>query len=142
MGVGFAADLVVCVALGIDMFDCVFPTRTARFGCALVHSGQLNLRNKKYALDMRPIDDQCYCSTCKTYTRSYLHHIAGIEAVASSLLTIHNVTYQLRLMSEMRDAIKQNKFPEYVKNFMHTHFENEKIPKWIKDSLHAVNIDI
>lgn len=118
MGVGFAADLVVCVALGIDMFDCVFPTRTAvsilytytfnsklilkqttiflqRFGCALVRQGQLNLKQSKYALDMKPIDDECECSTCKTYTRSYLHHIATFEAVSSSLLSIHNVAFQV-----------------------------------------------
>lgn len=95
MGVGFAADLVVCVALGIDMFDCVFPTRTARFGCALVRSGQLNLKQAKYALDRRPIDERCGCTTCRDYTRSYLHHIVTAEPVACSLLSIHNVYFQV-----------------------------------------------
>ncbi|XP_021921474.1 queuine tRNA-ribosyltransferase catalytic subunit isoform X3 [Zootermopsis nevadensis] len=67
MGVGFAVDLVVCCALGVDMFDCVFPTRTARFGCALTCSGQLNLKQKKYAKDFQPIDEGCDCSTCERY---------------------------------------------------------------------------
>lgn len=95
MGVGFAADLVVCVALGIDMFDCVFPTRTARFGCALVRTGQLNLKQAKFELDRRPISERCGCTTCRDYTRSYLHHIVTVEPVACSLLSIHNVYYQV-----------------------------------------------
>ncbi|XP_055377842.1 queuine tRNA-ribosyltransferase catalytic subunit [Condylostylus longicornis] len=140
MGVGFAADLVVCVALGIDMFDCVFPTRTARFGCALIYSGQLNLKHKKYALDHKPIDADCKCSTCKTYTRSYLHHIVTVEPVACSLLSIHNIAFQLKLMDDMREAIKQDKFPDFVKKFMYLHFEGREIPGWIHDALAAVNI--
>ncbi|XP_037953856.1 queuine tRNA-ribosyltransferase catalytic subunit [Teleopsis dalmanni] len=142
MGVGFAADLVVCVALGIDMFDCVFPTRTARFGCALVHSGQLNLKQKKYENDMCPIDENCICSTCKTYTRSYLHHIATVESVSCSLLSVHNIAFQLRLMREMREAIQRDQFPQYVKDFMAKYFVNETIPKWIIEALAAVNIDL
>lgn len=162
MGVGFAADLVVCVALGIDMFDCVFPTRTARFGCALVESGQLNLKHKKYALDMRPIDDKCHCSTCKSYTRSYLHHIATMEAVSSSLLSIHNVAYQvrleasrkyeirsniaplsqLRLMADIRQSITEDRFPDFIKKFMSAHYEGRKVPQWIQDALAAVNVQL
>lgn len=142
MGVGFASDLVVCVALGVDMFDCVFPTRTARFGCALVDSGQLNLKQQKYALDVRPIDENCHCSTCKMYTRSYLHHIATVEPVASSLLSIHNVAYQLRLMNGMREAIKRDEFPQFVKEFMKKHFGGDPIPEWIIDALKAVKIDL
>ncbi|XP_058976258.1 queuine tRNA-ribosyltransferase catalytic subunit-like [Musca domestica] len=142
MGVGFAADLVVCVALGIDMFDCVFPTRTARFGCALVMEGQLNLKNKKYALDLRPIDEDCECSTCKLYTRSYLHHIATIESVSCSLLSVHNIAFQLRLMRTMRKAIEQDQFPAFVKDFMSKHFVDEPVPKWIREALTAVNIQL
>ncbi|KAG4071954.1 hypothetical protein HA402_006115 [Bradysia odoriphaga] len=142
MGVGFAADLVVCVALGIDMFDCVFPTRTARFGCALVREGQLNLKQAKYALDMKPIDDGCTCTTCKTYTRSYLHHIATFEAVSCSLLSVHNVAFQLRLMSDIRESIKENKFPEFVKKFMKQQFADGVVPKWIIDALSKVGISL
>nr|XP_014089183.1 queuine tRNA-ribosyltransferase catalytic subunit [Bactrocera oleae] len=142
MGVGFAADLVVCVALGIDMFDCVFPTRTARFGCALVNTGQMNLKNKKYENDMRPIDDECECSTCSRYTRSYLHHIAAMEAVSCSLLSIHNVAYQLRLMRSMREAIQRDQFPQYICDFMAKHFEGELVPLWIREALKAVNVEL
>lgn len=142
MGVGFAADLVVCVALGIDMFDCVFPTRTARFGSALVMSGQLNLKQKKYALDMRPIDEDCQCSTCKLYTRSYLHHVVTVESVACSLLSVHNIAFQLRLMRQMREAIERDEFPQYVRSFMAVHYAHEAVPKWIREALAAVNIEL
>ncbi|XP_067615844.1 queuine tRNA-ribosyltransferase catalytic subunit [Eurosta solidaginis] len=142
MGVGFAADLVVCVALGIDMFDCVFPTRTARFGCALVNTGQLNLKNKKYENEMIPIDEECECSTCRAYTRSYLHHIATSESVSCSLLSVHNVAYQLRLMREMRNAIEHGRFPNFIFDFMTKHFEGEPAPLWIREALKSVNIDL
>ena len=95
MGVGFAIDLVVCTALGCDVFDCVYPTRTARFGAALIDKGQINLKKSQYKEDFRKIDDECTCSTCQTYTRAYLHTIAGDEATASTLISIHNVAYQV-----------------------------------------------
>lgn len=142
MGVGFACDLVVCVALGIDMFDCVFPTRTARFGCALVREGQLNLKQKKYALDPEPIDKNCKCTTCQSYSRAYLHHIVTVETVACSLLTVHNVAYQLKLMSDIREAIQSQKYPEFVKDFMKTQYKDKEVPKWIVDALNAVNINL
>ncbi|EDX03315.1 GD23082 [Drosophila simulans] len=141
-GRGFCGGSGVCVALGIDMFDCVFPTRTARFGCALVDSGQLNLKQPKYKLDMEPIDKDCDCSTCKRYTRSYLHHIATNESVSSSLLSIHNVAYQLRLMRSMREAIQQDEFPKFVADFMARHFKAEPVPAWIREALSAVNIQL
>lgn len=140
MGVGFASDLVVCVALGIDMFDCVFPTRTARFGCALVRSGQLNLRQKKYEDDLTPIDENCNCSTCKTYTKAYIHTVIN-EPIMCSLITIHNVSFQLQLMRDMRTAIEQDKFPDFVKTFIAEAYTEEK-PKWIVDALKSVNIEI
>uniref|UniRef100_A0A1B0CDF0 Queuine tRNA-ribosyltransferase catalytic subunit 1 n=1 Tax=Lutzomyia longipalpis TaxID=7200 RepID=A0A1B0CDF0_LUTLO len=142
MGVGFAADLVVCVALGIDMFDCVFPTRTARFGCALVRSGQLNLKQKTFAKDLRPIDETCLCSTCKSYTRAYLHHIVTLEPVACSILTVHNVAFQLRLMSEIREAIVKDDFPNFIRNFMKEHFAGRDVPQWIVDALKSVNVEL
>ncbi|XP_070491938.1 queuine tRNA-ribosyltransferase catalytic subunit [Chironomus tepperi] len=140
MGVGFASDLIVCVALGIDMFDCVFPTRTARFGCALVRTGQLNLRQQKYECDLTPIDEKCGCSTCKTYTKAYIHAVIN-EPIMCSLLTIHNVYFQLQLMRDMRDAIENDKFPEFVKTFMDELYPEEK-PKWIVDALKSVNVDL
>uniref|UniRef100_A0A6M2DJM0 Queuine tRNA-ribosyltransferase catalytic subunit 1 n=1 Tax=Xenopsylla cheopis TaxID=163159 RepID=A0A6M2DJM0_XENCH len=142
MGVGFAADLVVCVALGVDMFDCVFPTRTARFGCALVRSGQLNLKHKKFSRDFEPIDKNCTCTTCKNYTRAYIHNIVTVETVACHLLSIHNVAFQLQLMKDIRESIKNNQFEKFVKDFMEEHFKGREYPDWIVDSLKAVNIDL
>lgn len=96
MGVGFAIDLVVCSALGCDLFDCVFPTRTARFGCGLVDDGQLHLRKKVFAVDDNPIDTECTCFTCKTYSRAYLHMVFNSDEVTGcSLLSIHNVAFQV-----------------------------------------------
>lgn len=99
MGVGFAVDLVVCSALGVDMFDCVFPTRTARFGCALLMTGQINLKKKLYAKDMSPIDSDCDCNTCQNYTKAYLHGVVTDLPVACHLLTEHNLAFQLRYKS-------------------------------------------
>ncbi|KRY47945.1 Queuine tRNA-ribosyltransferase [Trichinella britovi] len=94
MGVGFAVDLLVCVALGMDMFDCVFPTRTARFGRALIPGGSLNLKKAKYSTDFKSIQEGCDCYTCKTFTRSYLCCVAVHETIGCHLITIHNLHYQ------------------------------------------------
>ncbi|KAL3267393.1 hypothetical protein HHI36_011522 [Cryptolaemus montrouzieri] len=142
MGVGFATDLVVCCALGVDMFDCVFPTRTARFGCGLVMNGQLNLRSKKYEKDFKPIDEECECDTCQKYTRAYLHCIVTVIPVACHLLTIHNVTFQLRLMKGIRNSITQGNFPKFVADFMLKNYPDKNYPKWIKESLSTVNINL
>nr|CAD7453407.1 unnamed protein product [Timema tahoe] len=147
MGVGFAADLVVCCALGVDMFDCVFPTRTARFGCALVNTGQLNLKRKMYMQDFEPIDSDCGCSTCKRYTKAYLHSIVTAETVGCHLLTVHNVAYQaskilLRLMKSIQESIKKQEFPEFVQKFMEVLYPDKKYPQWIVDSLASVNIEL
>lgn len=113
-----------------------------RFGCALVETGQICLKNKEFAMDHRPIDENCTCSTCKTYTRSYLHHIVKKEAVASSILSVHNIAYQLNLMLEMRKSILEDTFPKFVKEFMKTMYENREVPIWIVDALKAVNVDL
>ncbi|XP_063423142.1 queuine tRNA-ribosyltransferase catalytic subunit 1-like [Mytilus trossulus] len=142
MGVGFAVDLVVCAALGCDMFDCVFPTRTARFGSALVPSGQLNLKSKIFSSDFRPIDDQCKCSTCQNYTRAYLHTIVTNETVACHLLSVHNVAYQLNLMKCVHDSIKEDKFPQFIKAFFVQQFPNKDFPQWAIDALDSVNVKL
>ncbi|KAK5645694.1 hypothetical protein RI129_004158 [Pyrocoelia pectoralis] len=142
MGVGFAVDLVVCSALGVDMYDCVFPTRTARFGCALVMKGQLNLKQKVYKTDLNPIDKDCDCSTCKTYTRAYLHHIATIHTISCHLLTVHNVAFQLRLMKNIHESIKENKFVKFVENFMANLHPDKDYPSWVVDALETVGIEL
>jgi len=140
MGVGHAVDLVVCVALGVDMFDCVFPTRTARFGVALVPTGALRLKKAQFATDTAPIDSDCTCFTCKTHTRAFLHTIVTRETVACHYLTMHNVAYQLRLMQGIRDAITTDTFPAFIQSFMDTMYPDKKFPSWAVDALSSVGV--
>ncbi|XP_063902650.1 queuine tRNA-ribosyltransferase catalytic subunit [Zophobas morio] len=142
MGVGFAEDLVVCCALGVDMFDCVFPTRTARFGCALTRKGQLNLKKEQFKKDFRPIDENCPCNTCKNYTRAYLSGIVTVLPVACHLLTEHNIVFQMNLMKDIRQSITKGKFPDFVRDFMLQVYPTKNYPSWIIDSLSAVNIKL
>lgn len=142
MGVGVAIDLVVCVALGIDMFDCVFPTRTARFGCALKNSGQLNLKQKKYETDLQPIDKECPCTTCQNYTRAYLHCIVTAETVACHLISVHNIAYQMRLMRNIRKSIEEGTFPQFVNDFINQAYPTGNVPQWVINSLSSVGIKL
>jgi queuine tRNA-ribosyltransferase len=106
MGVGKPADLVGAVKRGVDMFDCVLPTRSGRTGQAFTRSGALNLRNARHADDTAPLDADCRCSACTGFSRAYLHHLVKSgEILASMLLTAHNLTYYADLMSAMRKAI-------------------------------------
>lgn len=91
---------------------------------------------------MNPIDKDCHCTTCQTYTRSYLHHIATIETVSCSLLSIHNVAFQLKLMGNIRESITKDEFPQFVKQFMKEHFDDKQVPKWIVEALNKVNITL
>ncbi|KAI8973561.1 tRNA-guanine(15) transglycosylase-like protein [Mycotypha africana] len=145
MGVGYAEDLVVCVALGVDMFDCVFPTRTARFGNALTMYGTLSLKSGKYSTDFGPIEEGCDCSTCKNYTRSYVHMVVTTkDTVGCHLVSIHNTAFQLRLMRNMREAIIKDEFPAWIKQFFHNYFggDKAKYPQWSINALQSVGVDL
>lgn len=144
MGVGYATDLIVCVALGIDMFDCVYPTRTARFGNALVRSGSLSLKQKKYERDFTPIDPDCKCLTCQKYTRAYIHSLIARDTVGCHLITIHNINYQLSLMREIRDSIIRDEFPSFVQRFLRDMFGDDKAnyPEWMIKAFESVKIII
>ncbi|NXQ31484.1 TGT ribosyltransferase, partial [Alaudala cheleensis] len=143
MGVGYATDLVVCVALGCDMFDCVFPTRTARFGSALVPWGSLQLKNQKFAKDFRPIDADCGCPTCLRYSRAYLHALLRSNTAALHLLTLHNVAYQMQLMGSIRESILGQRFPEFVREFMGRMYGGRGgPPAWAREALEAVGITL
>jgi len=121
MGVGKPQDLVEAVKRGIDMFDCVMPTRNARNGHLFTHNGVIKIRNKQYELDTRPLDEDCDCYTCQHYSRSYLRHLdKAHEILGSHLNTIHNIYYYEELMKTMREAIEQQRFPEFVKQFYET----------------------
>lgn len=141
MGVGYAVDLVICVALGVDMFDCVFPTRTARFGTALTKYGGLSLKQSQFETDFAPISEDCPCFTCQNYTRAYLHSIIQKETTACHLLTIHNLAYQLNLMRQVRQSITEDRFPDFIVQFLHDLYgKSEDIPQWVKDALMQFDI--
>eukprot|EP01012_Entosiphon_sulcatum_P056589 TRINITY_DN80283_c0_g1_i1.p1 TRINITY_DN80283_c0_g1~~TRINITY_DN80283_c0_g1_i1.p1 ORF type:complete len:390 (+),score=52.51 TRINITY_DN80283_c0_g1_i1:274-1443(+) len=139
MGVGYPEDLVVCSALGVDMFDCVFPCRTARFGTALTSFGRLHLKSSELAKDFDPLDPDCTCFVCKTYTRSYLHSTLREEATCS-LVTYHNLHYLKHLMASLREAIINNNLPQFVQVFMRKYFGSKEYPQWIRDALNHVKI--
>ena len=118
MGVGTPSDLVEGVSLGIDMFDCVMPTRNARNGYLFTSVGVIKIRNAKYKKDTKPLDQDCTCSTCLNYSRAYLHHLQKTnEIIGSRLNTLHNLHYYLELMRSMREAIENNLFEEFRKIF-------------------------
>ncbi|KAH7324601.1 queuine tRNA-ribosyltransferase [Stachybotrys elegans] len=148
MGIGYPEDLVVSVALGADMFDCVWPTRTARFGNAITKRGMVNIRNAQYAKDFNPIEPGCGCMCCRPeggmgITRAFVHHNASKETVAAHLLTIHNVWYQLNLMREVRESIIEDRFPQYVKQFFAgLHEDKTKYPEWAVTALRGVGVDL
>ncbi|MDG1850499.1 MAG: tRNA guanosine(34) transglycosylase Tgt, partial [Gammaproteobacteria bacterium] len=118
MGVGTPADLVQAVQYGVDMFDCVMPTRNARNAYLFTSKGLLKLRNSRYRDDLNPIDENCDCYTCKTFSRSYLHHMDKCkEMLGAQLNTIHNLHYYQKLMRDLRSAIEQGTLADFAKSF-------------------------
>ena len=118
MGVGTPEDLVAGVSKGIDMFDCVMPTRNARNGWLFTRYGDVKIRNSKYKDDLRPLDPTCNCYACRNFTRAYLHHLQKVnEILGARLNTIHNLHYYLNLMQEMRDALDEDRFEEWKAKF-------------------------
>ncbi|MEN2498535.1 MAG: hypothetical protein MHMPM18_002821 [Marteilia pararefringens] len=146
MGVGYMIDQLLGVALGADMFDCVFPTRTARFGNALTLEETVNLKKSIYATDCRPICEYCECYTCSSgYTRAFLHYSLG-EVATKSLITIHNLYYHHNcFIKKMHEAIDANKFVEFAADCLIRHFTSkDKIPEYVYhcfDDILKVNID-
>ncbi|HVO06754.1 MAG TPA: tRNA guanosine(34) transglycosylase Tgt [Burkholderiaceae bacterium] len=118
MGVGTPEDLVDGVACGVDLFDCVMPTRNARNGHLFTRFGDLRLRNARYKNDARPIDESCACHTCAHFSRAYLHHLDRCgEMLAPMLTSIHNLHFYLHMMGEMRAAIEQQRFAAWRAQF-------------------------
>lgn len=118
MGVGTPADIVHAVAQGVDMFDCVLPTRNARNGWLFTRNGVIKLRNSQYRLDTAPPDEQCGCYTCRHFSRAYLHHLQRInEILGARLNTLHNLHYYQELMGGIRSAIAAGRFEEFTQGF-------------------------
>lgn len=119
MGVGTPDCIVEAVNLGVDMFDCVFPTRVARNGTAMIPEGRLVVRNAIYAEDFRPIDERCSCYTCRNFSRAYIRHLFKAEELfALRLLTIHNLHFLLEFTRQIREAIANDTFPELRERFL------------------------
>jgi len=119
MGVGRPQDLVEAVAAGVDMFDCVMPTRNARNGTLFTSEGKVHIKRSQYRRDARPLDENCPCETCRLYSRAYLRHLfVSGEILASRLHTIHNLTYYLQLMERMRQAIEEGRFDPFRREFL------------------------
>jgi queuine tRNA-ribosyltransferase len=118
MGVGKPSDLIEGVRRGVDMFDCVLPTRNARNGYLFVNDGIVRIRNKKYKNDLSVLDKTCACYTCQNYSRAYLHHLDRCnEILGARLNTIHNIYYYQNFMNELRVSIKKNKFNQFSEDF-------------------------
>jgi queuine tRNA-ribosyltransferase len=118
MGVGTPEDIVAGVQSGIDMFDCVMPTRNARNGWLFTRLGDIKIRNARHRLDTRPLDPECACHTCRHFSRAYLHHLQRAnEILGARLNTIHNLHYYLTLATELRTAIAEGTLDAYVQGF-------------------------
>ncbi len=125
MGVGEPADIFEGIERGIDMFDCVLPTRLARHGNAFTPNGKINLKNLKYKEDFEPIDNHCDCYTCKHYSKAYIRHLfVSKEALGGRLLSIHNIRFLIKLTENIRKSIKKNQFLDYKKEFL-TKYNNK-----------------
>ena len=146
MGVGFSIDMLICIALGVDMFDCVYPTRTARFGSALIRSGQkLNLKNGDNANDFDVIEKSCDCATCLSGpSRAYIHQLmkSGNE-VGCHLISTHNIRFQLRFMGRIREAIGRDEFIPFCENVLADFYGNKQnYPDWVVSAFNLLGIDI
>ncbi|MHB8055262.1 MAG: tRNA guanosine(34) transglycosylase Tgt, partial [Candidatus Aminicenantales bacterium] len=121
MGMGYFSDILEAVERGVDLFDCVLPTRNARNGSLFTRRGVVAIKNKKYADDLRPVDEDCSCPTCRRYSRAYLRHLYERKEIASAVLnTIHNLHFYLDFFAEMRQSIQSHSFQRFKLNQMNT----------------------
>ncbi len=129
MGVGKPDDIVGAVARGIDMMDCVLPSRSGRTGQVFTRTGVVNIKNARHQNDPRPLDENCGCPACQNYSRAYLHHVfRSQEIISSMLLTWHNLRYYQDLMDGMRDAIEQDRFADFEADFHRTRAQGDIDP--------------
>lgn len=128
MGVGSPDCLIEGVIRGIDMFDCVWPTRIARNGTVMTSNGKLVVRNSIYKDDLRPLDEQCNCYACRNFSRAYIRHLFNVgEILAARLATIHNLHFLAQLMSDIREAIRENKLLEFRNEFFARYYKQETL---------------
>lgn len=141
MGVGYPVDIIICCVLGADQFDCVYPTRTARFGTALTSRGNVAVHKRVMATQYVPLDDQCSCKVCARYTRAFLHRVSK-RALGCKLLTYHNIHYLMRLLDGFRAAVASKRVSEFIKAFFAGYYPDRTIPQWCLDALQAKGIHL
>jgi len=126
MGVGKPDDLIGAVKRGVDMFDCVLPTRSGRTGQAFTSRGTVNIKNARHILDQRPLDNNCDCHTCKNFSRAYLHHLfKAQEILGLMLLSLHNIHFYITLMKNIRNSIKLREFDKFEKIFLDKYYSGD-----------------
>lgn len=126
MGVGKPDDIIGAVERGVDMFDCVLPTRSGRNAQAFTSKGPINIKNAKFAEDLSPIDEECECETCQKYSKAYLHHLfKSKEMLGPMLLTEHNLFFYQNMMSNIRKAIKENNFQNFKEEFLNKYYSGQ-----------------
>jgi len=125
MGVGDPIDILEGIERGIDMFDCVLPTRLARHGNAFTKTGKINLKNAKYKTDFTPIEENCDCYACKHYTKSYIKHLINCnESLGGTLLSIHNIRFLIKLTEDVQSSIENNNFNKFKQKFINKYKNN------------------
>jgi len=128
MGLGTPAQMVELVARGVDMFDCVLPTRVARNGTAFTRKGSISVKGGAYKADFRPIEDDCDCFACRNFTRAYLRHLLNVgEILGLRMLSVHNTRMYLRTMEEIRASISAGTFAEYRREFVTNYVPTQKV---------------
>jgi queuine tRNA-ribosyltransferase len=129
MGVGLPEDILESIERGMDMFDCVIPTRYARSATLFTRRGKIRLTNKRYRRDFYPVDTSCSCYCCSNFTRAYLHHLfSANEVLSATLAAIHNVRFYLDMVAEARAAIEANDYTSFKTEFLGEYLRNDGVP--------------
>ena len=127
MGIGAVYDILTAIEMGVDMFDCVLPTRIARHGTLMTSEGRINIKRQIYARDFTPVDPLCDCECCQKYTRAYIHHLyRANEGLGNTLMSIHNLRFLIKIVEGAREAIKQDRFKAYKEEILNTYKFDER----------------
>ena len=127
MGIGAVNDILTAIEMGVDMFDCVLPTRIARHGTSMTSEGRINIKRQIYARDFTPVDPLCDCECCQKYTRAYIHHLyRANEGLGNTLMSIHNLRFLIKIVEGAREAIKQDRFKAYKEEILNTYKFDER----------------
>ena len=127
MGIGAVNDILTAIEMGVDMFDCVLPTRIARHGTLMTSEGRINIKRQIYARDFTPVDPLCDCECCQKYTRAYIHHLyRANEGLGNTLMSIHNLSFLIKIVEGAREAIKQDRFKAYKEEILNTYKFDER----------------